>query len=179
MYCRIGYPLGLKTENKENPIMLIELQDKIVELTRDEFFAWTSWGLEELFQEIETSKENVKDLLSELDTFLETIKTPTMEKTLINKGVLIKVDRETISKLYNYNIVRQGFGSGADFRYCIVVGKVPYFLTEVQIQIWRNANGKHNLIDIYNNHAVRFKIDFFTFVRNIVSLQENNLIAII
>jgi len=153
MYCTIGYPLGYYFNENKQPISLLELSDRTIEMTPSETLVWSSSDVREANSDraqVEIEELRAKNVLIQAETFAD-----------------------LFDKLRFFKVVRQGIAMLKDSKHCIFAGDET-FVSEWQIKIWRLANGTRTFLEIFleldkeTNHQLRleeFAEDVF-FLRN-------------
>ncbi|MDR1700893.1 MAG: hypothetical protein LBR68_06845 [Lachnoclostridium sp.] len=159
MYCRIGYLLGAKEENNNNTNILIERKNEIIEVSQSDYVGWLS-----------VNEEKFKSLA-----------TPQIIHGLLEKDLLVEFDSEndSLKKLFDYKIVRQGVGY-LQRKYSISIGGEIFKFTELQMQIWRDMTGEKSVGEIYDkgSYFERFNLSISDFIKEIMFMLDN-LFAII
>ena len=191
LYFSVGYPLGYyKTSETELFSNEVEFKGKSVML---EQYLHIVWGVCRF-----NTRKSDDSVIEEIEKYLETTgcftskqdkEVQNMLKTLIERGVVIHVEsnEELFDSVKDFRVIRHGFAE-CDHEAMVKANELiliplmfvtsePTPISDVQLDIWRKANGLKTLEQIFNESFSDMTVSIF--IENILYLQDESLISLV
>ncbi len=148
-YVSIGHPLGYTKNTDEKLVVCLDVGDRLVKMSEEEYRIWN------------TLKEK-----SEM--------TDALERLVLKKLILNLKKKSDNMQFMHCTLSRQGVGTIYKGKHSIQLGIMPIHITEVQMKIWRMANGTDTVAMILQKIAEEPKY----IVENILILCDLDLVYV-
>lgn len=183
MFFSVGYPMGwYKTSEAPKYRNRIEFNGKFVML---DIFSTTIWIALNISNSSESlAIQEIKEMLAEEGTIIQNdTLIPNCIDELIEDGAVIRADtnEEFFYKIKDFKVIRNGFPefeheAMTNFQELkSIIDKSP--VSDLQLDIWRKANGVNTLEQILKENFATMTIS--DFMDNVIYLRDETLIFIV